>query len=337
MKTVFLSVCASLLMLTGLLFGLGQVFPQNQILLTVPTGNTPALTQESKETVKAPASVPAQIPALSASAGQSQKRERERGIDVLTLGLKNTLVFRGPVTDDSVSKIQRKILDMSYSLKSSDVIYLVIDSPGGSIAAGNMLIDTVKALPQKVKTVTIFSASMAFHMVEAFDERLILPSGTLMSHRASLGGVGGEIGGDGKGELATRMNWIVRQLQVMDAQVAARMGMSVKDYQELIRDEYWVDGQDSVDAKAADRVVLARCGKDMLQGTEPMEIRTFFGILKLEFSKCPLISYPVKVDMSAMTFRNEEDRKFVDLMIGNKEQFVKSYIKDNSFERFVRP
>jgi len=49
-----------------------------------------------------------------------------------------------------------------------------------------------------------------------------------------------------------------------------------------------------------------------------------------------LISYPVKIDMSGLKFRSPADRLFVDRLLNDKEQFVKSYIKDNSFQSYLK-
>lgn len=260
-------------------------------------------------------------------------------LEVLTLTDKNTIVFRGPVTGASVAAFQKAILDKSNKLSKNDVIYMVIDSPGGSVIDGNYLIDTVKALPQKVKSISIFSASMAFQMVQNFDERLITPSGTLMSHRAS-GGFKGEFGGDGKGELITRLNWILKILKAADENAAYRMKMSLNDYQKLIQDEYWASGKDAVDDKAADRMVLLRCDQSLLKKVDVVEVRGFLGSAILSYSGCPIITYPINVKMKfdggIFNSERQEFERFINKLLLDKKSFVKDYIVTNKIESIMK-
>jgi len=114
----------------------------------------------------------------------------------ITLESKNIVVFRGPVTEKSASEVQTKILEMSHRLGKNKVIYLVLNTPGGSVGAGLDLIDFLRAIPQKVHTITLFAASMGFQFAQNMDKRYITPNGTLMSHRARLGGLGGQLDGE---------------------------------------------------------------------------------------------------------------------------------------------
>lgn len=291
-------------------------------------GTTAEVLTETQELTLASTGPELPAPTLTPDVQIPAKQEspKEEKVQALILGAKNTLTFREVVTDESVSKLQKALLDMSNALPSDATIYLVIDSPGGSVTAGRLLVDTINSVPQKVKTLTIFAASMAFHIVQNADERLILPSGTLMSHRAKLSGAGGEI----PGELETRINHLMRQLQVMDQTVSQRMSMNLKDYQEMIRDEYWVTGKDAVKARAADKVVLARCGKDLLAGTETVQMDLFIVQADVKFSKCPLITYPLDIKIKGLEGKSaaekESSTRYLNLLLRNKKAFAKEFI-----------
>lgn len=206
--------------------------------------------------------------------------------DTITLTEDNHIVFSGEVSDSSVANAQIKLGQLSARLSKSDVIYLVLDTPGGSVSAGNQFIDFAKALPQKIKPISIFAASMGYHFFQSFDERIMQSSSTIMSHRVSLGGLSGQI----PGELITRLNSIIATSNQMDDVAAKRVGLSREAYQKLIHDELWLNGQDAVRLGHADRLAKIRCSNDLITGTRVETVRTMFGPLDVTFSTCPLIN-----------------------------------------------
>lgn len=267
---------------------------------------------------------------LKPSVGPVVEAAPETSIPVLVLKPDNTLVFNEVVTDESVSKFQLKSQEMSNKLPKNQEIILVLYTPGGSVSAGMLLMDNLKALPQKVKTLTIFSASMGFQFVQNLSDRMIIPSGILMSHRAS-GGMEGEIGG----EFDVRFNAVKRQIEYLDRIAAKRMKMSLETYRELISDEYWVHGFEAVDDRAADKLILARCGKEMT-GTEDKEFMTMFGPINVTFSKCPLIVAPLDVKFGRVAPEGEDEmRTYMNLLYQNPREFWKSYIKTDKYEKIL--
>jgi ATP-dependent Clp protease protease subunit len=208
----------------------------------------------------------------------------------ITLSKSNTLALQGPVTYSSVAQLQQKLVALSNSLSKNSTIYLYLDTPGGSVGAGMALIDTLKSIPQEVVTVTSFAASMGFITVQSLGRRVILPNATLMSHRAR-GGVSGQI----PGEMTTRSAWIHKTIEDIERDMAKRMKMSLASYQKLILNEYWVVGKHAIKDNAADVIANVVCDSS-LEGTQIEKIYTFFGVVKLTMSKCPLVSAPLAFD-----------------------------------------
>lgn len=248
----------------------------------------------------------------------------------LVLSAKNTISFNSVVTQSSVAAFQVKLMAMSHKLKSSDVIIVVMDTPGGDVEAGLKLIDSIKAIPQEVKTLTVFSASMGFQIVQNAGERMILPNGTLMSHRAS-----GGIDGTWDGNLETRLAYFHKLLDRMSQKAADRMGLTLQAYKDLVREEYWVNGDDAVAQKAADTVVLARCDES-LEGTEYHTVPTMFGEVHTTFSKCPLITSPVAMaaDSKLSATAQAQAKAFVWGMYNHMDMFVKNYIETGKYKEF---
>lgn len=245
----------------------------------------------------------------------------------LNLEAANTAVLRGPVTNDSVSTTMKAMQEMSRKLSKDTPILLVLDTPGGDIVAGNELIDFAKALPQKVHTVSLFSASMGFQIAQNLDTRYISRSGTLMSHRAQLGGLGGQL----DGEFESRYNMIRRTVDFLDVIASKRMGIDLQAYREKIRNELWVLGFDAVGEKVADEMVLVACGSTM-SGSYEQTFNTFFGPVKVTFNKCPLIKAPEKIEFENVTVGREAEAKdMIETSINRPEQFVREYITTDKF------
>jgi ATP-dependent protease ClpP protease subunit len=217
----------------------------------------------------------------------SKKLQDPPGAIVLTKS--NHIGFYGPVSEGSVAEASIKLGQLSKTLPNSATIYLVLNTPGGSVSAGNRFIDFANSLPQTIKPICIFCASMGYHFFQSFGERIAFSSSTLMSHRASLGGIGGQI----PGELDVRLNHIKEVIYQMDVKVSKRVGLSVKDYQTIIHDELWLDGESAVRRGHADKIAKVSCSKDLLDGVKTSSVMTIFGPFDVTVSECPLITGPV--------------------------------------------
>lgn len=268
-------------------------------------------------------------PAIRPSSYQQDTASSAFGpTSTIVLSAENTLVFNTVVSEMSVATFQVQLQEMSQRLPADADIIVVMDTPGGDVEAGNALIDSIKGVPQPVKTLTIFAASMGFHIVENADQRMILPNGVLMSHRAK-GGVDGEF----DGSVEVRFRFIKNMLDRLNITAANRMGLSLADYKELIHDEYWARGSDAVSQKAADTVVAARCDSS-LSGTEERKISTPFGVVALVFSKCPLITMPLGIatDKVDTAEHATEIKEVISLLYSNPKAFVSDYIQNDKFK-----
>jgi len=251
----------------------------------------------------------------------------------IVLEKKNTLVLRGPVQEESVARLQLKLLAMSQDLPADTPIFLVLDSPGGSVFAGMALIDHFRAIPQPVHTVTLFAASMAFQIAQNMDIRYITNSGTLMSHRAKLGGLGGQL----DGEFESRYQSIKRAVDYLDAIASKRMGIDISEYKQKIFNEYWVFGFDAPEEKAADFVASVNCGTS-LSGITKESLDTPFGTVKVKFSECPLIRGPLELGFDDIEDENHLLllKKAINMMFSDKAEYVREYIINNRhFEVFT--
>jgi ATP-dependent Clp protease protease subunit len=243
---------------------------------------------------------------------------------------KNTVIIRGPITAKSVAQIQNDAFNKAAKLGKTQPLYLVLDTPGGSVFSGMELIDNLRALPNDIRTITLFSASMGFQIVQNMGKRYITPSGTLMSHRASLGGLKGQL----DGEFETRYQMIKRKVDYLDAIASKRMNMSVKNYKSLILNEYWVHGFDAAKENAADEMINVRCGKT-LNGTVNEKVMTFFGPVNVTFSKCPLITGPLAVNFKRIKSEHKTKvKRAINAAFRNKREYVQDFILTEDHYKF---
>lgn len=196
----------------------------------------------------------------------------------------NTVNIVGEIDDNMTASVKEKLLKLdNFRKKRNYPIYLVIDSPGGSIYAGNKLIEVIKTV-KNVHTITYFAASMASAIVQQTPgSRFILPSGIMMFHRAR----GGFQGQFNEGEVEQQLRLWKKIVNGMEIANAERMNMSLKKYKSLVKDEYWLESEESVYKHATDKVILVKCSQRLIDSKIETNVPSILGFLRVEKSACP--------------------------------------------------
>lgn len=218
----------------------------------------------------------------------------------------NAVTLVGPVNGDSVSGVMQKLQELDKLGEDSEPIYLVLNTPGGSIMDGMDLIAYMNSLRRPVYAVANFAASMGFHILQHSKKRYVTEFGTIMSHQAS-GGFRGNI----PGQVFSRYHHILQLISLMDDVVVNKSnGKFTKEtYTELIRDEYWSVGKNTVNEGFADAIATLKCDSS-LNGWSSKTMRIFIFSIKVKFSDCPLITNPVIEEMGDDNQQREVDRYF---------------------------
>lgn len=211
----------------------------------------------------------------------------------VTLTSKNTVTLRGEVTYQSVADTFYTAKKLSAELGKKEPLFLVIDSPGGSISAGLELVRNLKSLDRRVHTITVFGASMGFIIGQSLGARLLTEDGVLMSHKAS-GGFRGEF----PGQVDSRYNFWLRIVKRVNENIAKRTkGVhTVESYEKLIENEYWCGGEDCAGQGFVDYIVTARCDESLSGAEEKTANAVIMGFavsIKGVYDNCPLNSGPL--------------------------------------------
>lgn len=232
--------------------------------------------------------------------------------EILTISEENSIVLNMPITMQTASEVNRKLLDKNDKLPKGKPIYLVLDTPGGSIDDGMKIIEVAKSLPRPVHTVSLFNASMGFIIAQHLDTRYVLLSSVMMSHRASVNGVKGEY----PGSFISRFLAIGNQLMTINSRVAERAGLPLMRYLDLTANELWMGPEESIKLKFADKKVILRCDKSLKGYNEAQEIDLGIFSVKVKFHKCPLIAAPVI---------EKGDSSLINMMVNDKLTFMSRY------------
>lgn len=225
--------------------------------------------------------------------------------DSVTLSKTNLLVLTGEINGDSTGQLILKTKELDAKLsgltekyKGKTPIYLFLNSPGGSIQSGLELIEALRGIGRKVNTISLFSASMAFQLVQNLDDRLVLKGGVLMSHHA-MGETQGQFGGVRPGQMDNRQQLWLDRIQELDEQTVKRTNgkQTYASYIAQYDHEFWLNGTKSVNQGYADRVVTVKCDSS-LSGVTTNHVN-FMGMdIAYDLDNCPLNTNPMNVHVS---------------------------------------
>lgn len=159
----------------------------------------------------------------------------------------NHLVLLLGEVDSSSITVANKINSLS---NSSEPTVLLINSPGGSVLDGALIVSAIEASKAPVYAVCLqLCASMAAIIESYAQKRLMVDRAILMFHQAA-GGFSGPLG-----NVSSRFKTLDRYVKKMDAKIAYRAGLSLDQFLSLQVSEMWLDAEDAVESKFADGIV----------------------------------------------------------------------------------
>lgn len=155
-----------------------------------------------------------------------------------TVSKDRVIYLNDQVTYDSAQYVTNQIKELQS--KSSAPIWLLIDSPGGSVLDGATIISEMEASKAPVNTVcTRLCASMAAMIHSYGAKRYALDRAILMYHPASAG-ASGQVP-----NMLSQLTTITRYVDKMVANVVNRSKVSKAEFEKLVAYELWIDAEDA--------------------------------------------------------------------------------------------
>jgi ATP-dependent Clp protease protease subunit len=240
----------------------------------------------------------------------------------IVLSSHNTVVLNKEINDETVAKTLQKLYELDSEMwHRKEPIYLFLYSPGGSIQSGLELIDATKGLHRRVDTISLFSASMAFRILQNLGVRYVMEDSILMSHRAA-GKFSGYFGGQKPSQLDSRYALWLQRMNELDEQTVARTNgkQTLQSYRAQYAEEMWITGKQAVEQGYADRIANVRCDSS-LNGTTSHNIN-FMGLeVQYDISNCPLIIGLLNVKVTDPNGKQTNQMVIEDI----KQKFVDSF------------
>lgn len=199
--------------------------------------------------------------------------------NIVTLTDTNHVSIVNQISESTASKFINDIQPITES-----EIYIYIKSPGGEVPAGEKIIQYIRYKRHQNHTLLCIAESalsMAFHIYQHCDERIVLPNSVIMQHQMSLQ-VGGSL--ENINSYLSMINNVNNQLILSESE---RLEITPDEYKNRIVSDWWIYGKDIITQNVGDRMIDAvGCDTKLLQSTQKVIMD---GIL-LKQSLCPLLN-----------------------------------------------
>lgn len=173
----------------------------------------------------------------------------ERSYDIYSRLLKDRVVMvTGEINDHMANAIVAQLLFLDS--ESQEPIVMYINSPGGEVAAGLAIYDTMQHVQSSVKTICVGrAASMAAVLLAGGEKgkRFTLPSAKIMIHQP-MGGVSGQVS-----DIEIQAREMKRTKEQLVYILAKHTGKSPKDILSDIDRDLWLSAVDAVEYGIVDK------------------------------------------------------------------------------------
>jgi len=187
-----------------------------------------------------------------------QTNRGERAYDIYSRLLKDRIIFLGTAIDDSVANT---VIAQMLFLEAEDPdkdIWLYINSPGGLVASGLAIYDTMQYIRPEINTVCMgLAASMGAVLLAAGTEgkRFALPHARIMIHQP-LGGVQGQAA-----DIAIHAQEILKTMEILNEILAKHTKQPLERIQKDTDRDFFMSAVDAKEYGIVDEVMYTRDAK----------------------------------------------------------------------------
>jgi len=212
-------------------------------ITTLVIWSTNPTTAEKSDSVK---EVTTQIVEQKTTDEVKTMKKKIKRIDLIQA---NTLFLFEEVLPQNSAELAAKITKLDNG--SKEPLYLLIDSPGGSVFAGAKVISAIEASIRPVYTVCVGLCASMGAMIHSYGhKRLATDRSVLMYHPAS-GGFQGPFP-----RAKSLFGTVERYVNKMEVNISTRSGMSREVYEQHVLRDFWIDAEDAKVLNLIDDLVV---------------------------------------------------------------------------------
>ena len=165
-----------------------------------------------------------------------ESSDQKKKVENLTLKEEDTVFLVGEIGANAVGVAQ----EITRKARNNKALYLVINSPGGSVLDGALIVSAIQASKVPVYTICAqLCASMAAITFEMGTKRYMVDRSILMFHDAA-GGVQGTFP-----QIKSRFTFFSSYVLKMDNEIARRAGLTLQQFLSKLNPECWRDAEDA--------------------------------------------------------------------------------------------
>ena len=199
-------------------------------------------------------------------------------IESLTLNTSNVISIKGEINDDLASKFIHELNQKP----DKENIYVYLDTNGGSVEAGNLIIDEIQKY--NLDCIAQRAISMGFVILQSCNTRYITNYGILMQHQMSYGVVNEKEKVDSYTRFIDQIADILVQMQ------ANKINIKELDFKQKTYNDWWLFGINAIKDGCADKLIHIKCSSALTNKTFTEDI----GSYTYTYSKCPLVNKYIK-------------------------------------------
>lgn len=157
----------------------------------------------------------------------------------------------GVVTDKSAEQVVNRLLYLE-AIDPGKPIYFYINSPGGVVTSGMVMMDTMKLITSPVHTICMgLAASMGSLLLSNGEKgsRSIWPNGRVMIHQPSIGGAQGTAA-----DLEITAREIIRTKELGARILAENCGQTFEKVMKDFDRDYWMNAEEAVKYGIVDKI-----------------------------------------------------------------------------------